>query len=65
MSDLRGTGAPGRIDTGNRAKIIGALLVAAMVTAAGTYSYEAGLWRAPANPVVANGELPAPDNSAN
>jgi hypothetical protein len=59
MSDLRGTGARARIDYGNRGKIIGAILVALMVLAAGTYSYEAGLWRAPPAQAVANGDLPS------
>jgi hypothetical protein len=58
MSDLRGFTAPEPIETGNTGKIFGALAVALVVCAAGTYTYETGVWNSP-TVRVADNDLPS------
>jgi len=59
MSDLRGFATPEPIDPGNTGKILGAVFVALAVCAAGTYSYETGMWNSPEPARVASIDLPS------
>lgn len=59
MSDLRGFTAPEPIETGNTGKIFGAVVIALAICAAGTYSYETGMWNSQPATLVADNELPS------
>ena len=59
MSDLRGFAAPEPIEPGNTGKIFGAVVIALAVCAAGTYSYESGMWNSPQPMRVASINLPS------
>jgi len=59
MSDLRGFTAPEPIEMGNTGKIFGAIVIALAVCAAGTYSYETGMWNSQPATRVADNELPS------
>src|SRR5271169_4663925 len=59
MSDLRGFAAPEPVETGSTGKIFGAIVIALAICAAGTYSYETGMWNSPPPPRVADNELPS------
>jgi hypothetical protein len=59
MSDLRGFAAPEPLETGNTGKIFGVVVIALAVCAAGTYSYETGMWNS--RPIeVASNDVPPP-----
>ena len=58
MRDLRGLNEPVKIDSGKTRKIIGAVIVAAVLCAAGGYAYQAGVLTQPAKVAQA-----VPDNN--
>jgi hypothetical protein len=54
MTDLRGKMAPGEVKMSATARLLGAVLVVAAVSAAGVYSFQSGMWKPHAQHFVSN-----------